>query len=107
MFDLSIPQTKNVYLYPTPINLRWTEKKLTQIITEEMGLNVSVGKVFMFYNKKKDQLKVVFKTTDGWQEFIKFLPDQTFILPAPEEGKAYLTIDRNKLGKIFTIIKSH
>lgn len=36
---LSIPDVKYVYLYPHPINMKWGEKKLSEICKNEMGID--------------------------------------------------------------------
>jgi hypothetical protein len=62
-----IPDVQNVYLYQKPISMRWGEKKLTALCKEEMGIDPDNGGVFLFYNSKRNELKLFFHDTDGWQ----------------------------------------
>jgi hypothetical protein len=38
-----IPNAGSVYLYQKPINMRWGEKKLTQLCRDEMGIDPRAG----------------------------------------------------------------
>ena len=96
-----VPNVKNVYIYPKPINMAWGEKKLTAICNDEMGIDPRGGAVFLFYNAKKDQLKLFFLDDTGSQEFQKLLPQGGFMLPAPQEGERFVKIERKKLDSLF------
>ena len=96
-----IPNVKTVYMYPRPVPMNWGEKKLTQLCNDEMGVNPKTGAVFLFYNSKKDQMKLFFLDDEGSQEFQKLLPKGTFILPAAKDGEKFIKIDSKILGALF------
>lgn len=101
MFQLSpVPDVPYVQLYQRPINMRWGEKKLTALCKEE-GIDPADGGVFLFFNSRRDELKLAFRDATGWQEIIRRLPRGGFILPAPEAGEPFARIDRRKLDSIF------
>lgn len=66
MFQL--PDVKFVHLYPLPINIRWGEAKLIELCRTEMGIDPKRGRVFLFFNRKKDQTKLFFLDDSGSQE---------------------------------------
>ena len=82
-----IPDVENVYLYQKPISMRWGEKKLTALCKEEMGIDPGNGGVFLFYNSKRNELKLFFHDRDGWGELSKRMPRGGFMLPAPRTGQ--------------------
>lgn len=96
-----VPDVKNVYLYPQPVPMNWGAKKLTQICKDEMGLDPKRGDVFLFCNRKKDQMKIFFLDDLGSQEFQKLLPQGGFMLPVAKEGEKFVKIDRKKLDSLF------
>ena len=96
-----IPNVKNVYMYPKPIPMNWSEKKLTQLARDEMGVEPARWQVFLFFNKKQDQMKVFFYDDTGSQEFLKMLPQGGFVLPVARDGEKFVKIDRKKLGTLF------
>jgi hypothetical protein len=99
MFEL--PNVKFVYLYPLPINIRWGEAKLIELCKTEMGLDPKKGGIFLFFNRKKDQMKLFFLDDDGSQELLKILPKGGFMVPAPKEGDKFVKIATSKLNSIF------
>src|SRR5688572_11637294 len=92
---------EKLYLYQKPISMRWGEKKLTQLCQDEMGLDPRDGGLFLFYNSKRDELKLFFRDPTGYQEFSKWMPNGGFILPAPRSGEIFLEIERSKLESLF------
>ena len=89
-----IPNAVSVYLYQKPINMRWGEKRLTQLCKDEMGIDPRAVVVFLFYNSKRDQLKLFFLDHTGSQEFQKWMPRGGFLLPAPLDGEMFVKVDR-------------
>ena len=99
MFQL--PNVKFVHMYPKAVPMNWGEKKLTQICLNEMGIDPKAGGVFLFYNRKMDQMKLFFLDDMGSQEFLKMLPQGGFMLPVAKEGEKYIKIGRDKLDSLF------
>jgi len=88
-------------MYPKPVPMNWGEKKLTQICKDEMEIDPKTGGVFLFFNSKKDQMKLFFLDDDGSQEFQKLLPKGAFMLPVAKEGEKFVKIERKKLDLLF------
>jgi hypothetical protein len=62
-----VPNVKNVHMYPKAVPMNWGEKKLTQICLTEMGIDRKAGGVFLFFNRKMDQMKLFFLDDMGSQ----------------------------------------
>lgn len=99
MFQL--PNVKFVHLYPWPINIRWGETKLIQLCKNEMGLDPKQGGVFLFFNRKKDQMKLFFLDETGSQEMLKLLPKGGFMVPTPQAGEKSIKLSKDKLNSLF------
>lgn len=99
MFQL--PNEKYIYLYPESINIRLSENKLSELCKNKMGIDPREGSIFLFFNKKMDQLKLFFYDEDGYQELLKLLPQGGFLLPTPKEGDKFIKVNRDKLNSIF------
>lgn len=97
----NVPNVKHVYIYPKAINMSWGERKLSQLCQDEMGIDPNMGDVFLFFNNKKDRLKLFFMDEDGSQEFMKLLPQGGFLLPVAEEGEKYIRVGSDKLNSLF------
>jgi hypothetical protein len=57
--------------------------------------------MFLFFNSKRNELKLFFRDDDGWQDFSKRMPRGGFILPAPRAGQSFVKFDRKKLQSLF------
>ena len=80
-----IPIGRKVLLYTRPISMRWGDKKLSKLCKEELDKDPDEQKeVFVFTNKKKDQIAVFYVDNNGPTMFLKLLNDTTFIFPVPE-----------------------
>jgi hypothetical protein len=88
-------------MYGKPIPMNWGEKKLTQLCKDDIGIDPQSGAVFLFFNSKKDQMKLFFLDNDGSQEFQKLLPQGRFLLPVPKEREKFVKIERKKLNSLF------
>jgi len=55
----------------------------------------------LFYNARKNELKLFFLDDQGHQEFSKRLPTGGFILPAPEPNDTFVTIPGRLLQSLF------
>jgi hypothetical protein len=90
-----------IHLYQKPINIRWGEKKLTQLYRAEVGRDPKIYALLLFYNRKRDMLKLFWLDGNGSQEISKMLPRGGFMLPAPKNGETFVKIERSKLNSIF------
>ena len=97
---ISIPFGR-IQLYQKPISMRFGERKLTQLCCQELGREHKVNELFLFYNTKRDTLKLFWRDGNGSKEITKALPRGGFILPAPKDGEAFVTLARSKLESVF------
>ena len=90
-----------IQLYQKPISMRFGEPKLTQVCRQELGREPKINELFLFYNTKRDTLKLFWLDDNGSQEITKVLPRGGFMLPAPKDGEAFVTLAHKKLESMF------
>jgi hypothetical protein len=90
-----------IQLYQKPISMRFGERKLTQLCRQELGREPKINELFLFYNTKRNTLKLFWLDDTGSQEIIKVVPRGGFILPAPKDGETFVTLPRSKLESVF------
>ena len=100
LFELP-PGVRIVHLYADPINMRWGDMKLVALCREDMGIDPDHGAVFLFHNRKKDQIRLFFLDEDGAQMLTKFLPDNAFLLPVVPKGDRSMEVPVSLLGALF------
>jgi len=77
---------------------------------QELGREPKTNELFLFYNTKRDTLKLFWRDGNGSQEITKALPRGGFMLPAPKDGEAFVTLapqqtreclsDRKKMSQV-------
>ena len=103
MPPFEIPIGKNAFLYTNPINMKWGDKKLTQLCKESFGVDPAESQhVFLFFNKAQDQLRIFFVDQQGPEMITKLLMKGSFILPASnKEDETFIEITSTLLKKLF------
>lgn len=90
-----------IHLYQKPISMRFGEKKLLEICRYELKREPKVNELFLFYNSKRDTLKLFWLDETGSQELSKAMPRGGFLLPAPKAGETFVELQRSKLSNLF------
>jgi hypothetical protein len=83
-----------IQLYQKPIRMQFGERKLTQLCRQELGREPKINELFLFFNMKRDTLKLFWRDGNGSQEIVKALPLGGFMLPAPTDGESFVTLAR-------------
>ena len=78
---LSILPTASVYVYVKPADMRKSFAGLVGIVEQELGRQVEAGGLFLFFNRRRNSVKVLFFTGDGLAIFYRRLERGTFEMP--------------------------
>ena len=97
---ISIPLA-SIQLYQKPISMRFGERKLIEICRSVLNRDPKVNELFLFYNSKRDTLKLFWLDGNGSQELSKSVPRGGFLLPAPKAGETFVKVERAKLSALF------
>lgn len=91
----------SINLYQKPINMRFGESKLLEICRSGLRREPRISELFLFYNSKRDTLKLLWLDETGSQELSKSIPRGGFLLPAPKAGEMFVKLERSKLSSVF------
>ena len=75
---LIVPPQIKVFASLAPTDMRKSFTGLTGIIEKELGQQIENGDLFLFFNRRRDRLKVLFFTGDGTVILYKHLERGTF-----------------------------
>ena len=78
---LSLSASRSYYLHQGATNMRKSFNGLSALIRAELGQNPLSGQVFIFFNRQRDQVKLIAFEGDGFGLFHKRLEKGTFELP--------------------------
>lgn len=75
---LTVPGNARLFLYQHPMNMKKSFEGLSKIIEELYPGELFSGAFFIFLNRRKDHMKVLFWDGDGFVIFFKRLEQGTF-----------------------------
>jgi transposase len=104
------PDSVRVLIYNIPVDMRRAIDGLSATVAEQLQESPASGTLYVFYNDRKDKLKVLYWELNGFCLFYKRLEKGRFKLPAP--GDKTVTITKQQLrwlleGLDIAKIKAH
>jgi len=83
---LHLSASVQYYFYTQPVDMRKGFDSLSGLIAQHMQLNVLNGGIFIFINKKRNQVKLLLWEGDGLSLYYKRLERGTYECPQTNEG---------------------
>jgi len=97
---LHLSRACNYYLYKGDTDMRKGFDSLSGVVSSHMQLNVLSGSVFIFLNKKHNQVKLLLWEGDGFALYHKRLEEGSYELPAGDDKNESLSIRNQQLQLI-------
>ncbi len=85
------------YLYRGSTDMRKGFDSLSGLVSSQMGLNVLSGSVFIFLNKRHNQVKLLLWEGDGFALYYKRLEKGTYELPPCDDKEESLSVSCQQL----------
>lgn len=87
---LTLPSSVRVYLALEPTNLHYSFDRLCGLV-RRLGLDPTTGHLFVFVNRPKTHMKILFYDRSGFCQVYKRLERGTFEIPDGEGARRELT----------------
>lgn len=97
---LSLPDAVRVFVSREPVDFRKAHDGLTQIVRDHFGDDPLSGHLFVFTNKRRDRLKILFFDRNGLWLLYKRLEQGTFPRFALTGTDARCEVDRSWLAML-------
>ena len=94
---LSLPASVRVYLSTAPADLRRSFDGLSALVEQVFGREPLDGHLFLFLNRRRDRIKILYWDRDGLALWYKRLEAGTFQLPADCGDALGLELDATQL----------
>ena len=85
------------YFYQGAVDMRKGFDSLSGLVQQHMQLSVLSGSIFIFMNKKRNQVKLLLWEGDGLSLYYKRLERGTYELPAASNQSSAVTITAQQL----------
>jgi len=95
---LAVPATTQVYLYMHDVDMRRSFDGLMAIVQSELARDIRFGDYFLFVNKRRDRVKIIWWDRDGLAIFMKRLESGTVQTPIDTANSKSLVIDQAQLS---------
>lgn len=93
-----IPREPLIYVASTTVDLRWGIDRLAGLVVEHFGKNPRDGALFVFLNKARNRVKILFFEASGAWLLYKRLSHGTFPLPVTLDPHAtHITVSAEEL----------
>ena len=99
---LSVASTARVYLYMQAVDMRRSYDGLHAIIQSEFTRVIRQGDYFMFINRRRDRIKIIWWDKDGLAIFMKRLESGSIQRPIVDSNSKSLIIDHAELSMLLT-----
>jgi transposase len=97
---LSFNSNVQVYLCTAPTDLRKSYDGLAALVASAMGKDLLSGHLFLFLNRRRDRIKLLWWDRDGCAIFMKRLEMGTFEVPKASADQSHLELDATQLALV-------
>jgi transposase len=94
---LSLSPSVQIFLAVDPVDMRKSFDGLAAAVQMVFARNALDGHLFVFFNRRRDRLKLLWWDRDGYAIFAKRLEQGTYELPAHAADTKQLTLDGTQL----------
>ena len=88
---LSLPSTLRIFLASGPADMRKGFDGLSLLVRERIAEDPLSGHLYVFRNKRRDRIKILYWDKDGFALWYKRLEKGTFRFPEAKNGRVEVT----------------
>jgi transposase len=99
---IHLPASVRVYLCLTPCDMRRSFDGLHALVRDRLQLDAFAGHLYLFANKRRDRLKILYWDRDGFAIWAKRLETGSYIVPSGEPSSTRFEITVEELGALLS-----
>ena len=96
------PASVRVYLCLSPCDMRRSFDGLHALVRDHLQLDAFAGHLYLFANKRRDRLKILYWDRDGFAIWAKRLEAGTYAIPCGEPDSRSFEIGVEELGALLS-----
>jgi transposase len=99
---IHLPASVRVYLCLSPCDMRRSFDGLHALVRDHLQLDAFAGHLYLFANKRKDRVKMLYWDHDGFAIWSKRLEEGSYVIPSAEPGAPRCEITVEELGALLS-----
>jgi transposase len=99
---MHLPASVRVYLCTSACDMRRSFDGLHALVTGAMQLDAFGGHLFVFANRRKDRVKILYWDRDGFAVWAKRLEEGTYAMPFGKQEEPHYEISAQELGALLS-----
>lgn len=99
---LSIPSNATIYMAVQPVDMRKSFDGLSGLVTSVFQQNVFDGHLFLFVNRRRDRMKILWWDQDGLAIWMKRLERGTYETPAHDQHAKQIRMTASELSLLLS-----
>jgi transposase len=99
---IHLPASVRVYLCLSPCDMRRSFDGLHALVRDHLQLDAFAGHLYLFANKRKDRVKILYWDRDGFAVWAKRLEAGRYAIPSGEPGARRFEITVEELGALLS-----
>ena len=99
---MHLPASVRVYLCTCPCDMRKSFDGLRALVTDALLLDAFAGHLFVFANRRRDRVKILYWDRDGFAVWAKRLEQGTYAMPFDDSEERRREITAQELGALLS-----
>ncbi len=99
---MHLPASVRVYLCASACDMRKSFDGLHALVSQSMELDAFAGHLFVFANRRRDRIKILYWDRDGFAVWAKRLEEGTYAMPFGESAEKRREITVAELGSLLS-----
>jgi transposase len=99
---MHLPASVRVYLCASACDMRKSFDGLHALVAQSMDLDAFAGHLFVFANRRRDRIKILYWDRDGFAVWAKRLEEGTYAMPFGDTAEKRREITAAELGAILS-----
>ena len=99
---MHLPASVRVYLCASACDMRKSFDGLHALVAQAMELDAFAGHLFVFANRRRDRVKILYWDRDGFAVWAKRLEEGTYAMPFGESAEKRREITAAELGALLS-----
>lgn len=99
---IHLPASVRVYLATSPCDMRRGFDGLHALVNTVMELDALAGHLFVFSNRRRDRVKILYWDRDGFAVWAKRLEEGTYAMPFTASGQMRREITAQELAALLS-----